>query len=237
MSQIDLNWKYIKHSIKGSYNDLPIKLHTIKMAPLVLGFEVELNPNPKGVDLRAKHDHSIGVEVERAWVIGDYWKDLYHSFLSKLGFATLNMPYRKEKYYLPYYRFNGELIDNRDKMDKIIFIRWNWDGSQANIVYAHIVHNQEKLHRSDFTPKNNVDEEGMSEEQWLCFKKEDVVVKNLQLDGRYVQDTEPDGAYVPLSEDEIIKQQNEIEEEKVRIAKEKWDEGIRRIKELKSQKK
>ena len=167
MSKIDLNWKFEHHQIFGSFEDLPIKLYAIKVAPLLLGYEIEINPdsNGKGIDLRAKHDHSIGIEVERGWWIGDFWKDMYYSLMAKsLNFQTLNMPGRKEKYYLPFYYYrddNEEIVevDNRDKMNKVIFIRFNWDGSQANIVYADIVHNPEKLFKDEFRPKNNKDKD------------------------------------------------------------------------------
>jgi len=238
MAELDPNWKYEHHHIFASYNDYPIKQHTVDTAMEVLGFEVEFHPHPKGPDLRAKHDHSIVIEVERAWVIGNYWKSEYHKYLSNLGYATVNMPHRKEKYYLKYYNFYGERIDNRDKYNKVIFIRWNWDGSQANIIYANVVL-EGKWERSLFIPKNNQDDaaDNKGPEKWLCFAKEVTVVKNEQLNGKYIEDTLPGGEYVPRTEDQITKQQEEIQLEKIRIQKEKQDRAIARAKEIRQQQK
>jgi hypothetical protein len=242
MSEIDSNWRIKKHSIFGSFNDLPIKLYVIEVAPRLLGFEVEINPesNGKGIDLRAKHDHAIGIEVERGWWIGDFWKDMYYSLMAKnLKFQTLNMPRRKERYYWEFYYYKddeGNLIrvENKDKMNKVIFIRFNWDGSQANIVYADVVHNPEKLFRDRFSTYKTEDDE---DEDWLCFKKEDVVTLNKQIDGNFVRDTDQGGEYVPLSQEEIEKQKKEIEAENERIKEERMRKAKERIKEVMANKK
>jgi hypothetical protein len=231
MSELDLNWKFEKNKIRGTYDDKPVKGFMISGATDILGFEVEENPDSdgKGIDCRAKHDHSIGIEIERGEWIGNFWEDLYYSWLSKLEFQTVNMPKRKEKYYLPSYTVgygeNKKTIDNRDKMNKVIFVRWNWDGSQAIVVYPETVHDSTKLQRSKFPPKNN---EEKKEEKFLSFKKEDSVTMNKQIDGKFVRDTEPNGKYVQLSKEEIEKQTNEIKEHRAKIRAEKDQEKKKR---------
>jgi hypothetical protein len=235
MSELDLNWVYEKHKILADYEDKVVKGYAIDSSLDLLGYEIEINPDNdgKGIDLRAKHNHNIGVEVERGHWVGDFWEDDYYSNLSALGFQTVNMPKRKEKYYLPYYHVgkgkNKILVDNREKQDKVIFERWNWDGSQVILVFADVVRNPEKLQRSVFVPNNN---EEKKPEKWLSFKREDVVTMNKQSYDKFVRDTESGGKYVDLTPMERRKQLMEVAEDKARIQSEKAVKNLKRVREV-----
>ena len=121
------------------------------------------------------------------------------------------------------------MIDNRKKMDKVIFQRWNWDGSQVIVVYADVVRNPDKLQRSEFIPNNNIERKV---EKWLSFKRVDVITMNKQSDGKFVKDTELDGKYLSLSSMERKKQEMEIAEDKARIQSEKAEKNLKRVREV-----
>jgi len=233
MSKLDENWKYEKHDIIADYDDKVCRKYGILSALDILKFELEVNPehDGKGIDLRAIHDHNIGVEVERGHWVGNFWDDDYYSNLSGLGFQTVNMPKRKERYYLPEYTVgrgaNKIVVDNREKMEKVIFERWNWDGSQVIIVHANVVRNPEKLQRSKFQPNNN-----NKQEKWLSFKREDVITMNKQKDGKFVADTEPGGKYVELSPEVRKEQLLEVAEDKARINADRAAKQLKRAVEV-----
>jgi len=235
MSKIDENWIYEKHDIIADYDDKVCRKYGIESAIDILGYELEVNPegDGKSVDLRAKHEHNIGVEVERGHWIENFWEDDYYSTLSNLGFQTVNMPKRKGRYYQPSYYVgrgsNRKLIDNSEKMDKVIFERWNWDGSQVIIVHASVVHDSEKLKLSEFIPNNNVEKKV---EKWLSFKRGDVITMNKQVSGNFISDTEIGGEYVPLTPEERKKQLLDVAEDKARVKAERAEKRLKRAVEV-----
>ena len=80
---------------------------------LFFGFEIISTPEMDlDIDLRRKDDLSVGIEVERPrGKCGYDWWDsdnLHYSTLSRLGFKTVNIAYRKHHYWEKYEkRFNN----------------------------------------------------------------------------------------------------------------------------------
>lgn len=227
MSKLNNEWKFKRNVFNGDYNDEPVKLAMIEAAMDILGYPVRINEDHdgKGIDLVAIHDPTIGIEVERSKCIGNHWEDEHYSKLSKLEFRTVNMPVRKEKYWIPSYRIgwgnNKIIIDNTNSMHKNIFIRFNWDFSQAKVIYPHIIHNPEKLHRSNFKPQN-----GKGKEDFLSFKKEDTSTFNRQKNKQYILDTEVGGKFVPLTEEQILQQIEEVIEYNLIIEQKKRKRAV-----------
>jgi len=128
------------------------------------------NGKHKQIDLVVVDDEDVGVEVEHGHWDGDFWEDEQYSLISStgssgdLGFPTINIPIRKEKYWLDY--ING--IPN-PSAELNMFVRTNDDFTQFIIIRPEVIRDPTKAIRTRFKPNNNDEEE-----DWLSFKREDV---------------------------------------------------------------
>lgn len=139
-------------------------------------FKIQLNETPpelRLIDLTGVTETLLGVEVERGGWTGDFWENEKYSLISGQEFKTINIPIRKEKYWLEEYSFYGKKKENKS-YDKNIFVRSNKDFTQMIVIRPEVIRNPKKVIRTEFKP-NNSDEF----EQWLSFKKDDVETYNL----------------------------------------------------------
>jgi hypothetical protein len=163
---------------KKNLDDTLVRNEVIKFAQQVLGLKLISNPAYNKIDLICKKISDMGVEVEHGKWSGDYWKNDSYSLISNLGFRTLNIPKRKHKYWS---EFNNDKYN--PSHDKNLFIRTNKDFTQFLIVEPQVVKDSKKLYECKFQP-NNSD----CVEDWLSFKKKDVITYNL-IKGQFIQQT------------------------------------------------
>jgi len=135
------------------------------------------NGKHKQIDLKLDENELVGVEVEHGHWDGDFWENDEYSLISKLGFKTVNIPLRKEKYWLDV--FNGK---KNPSASLNVFVRTNDDFTQFIIIRPEAIRDTEKAHRSRFKPNNNDEEE-----DWLSFRREDVETYNL-INGKFELD-------------------------------------------------
>lgn len=139
-------------------------------------FNVLLNETPqemKVIDLTGVTETLLGVEVERGGWSNSFWDNEKYSSISELGFKTINIPIRKEKYWLKEYFFYGKLKQNPSH-EKNIFVRTNKNFTQIILIRPETVKDKTKVIKTSFTPNNSNELE-----EWMCFKKEDVETYNL----------------------------------------------------------
>lgn len=159
---------------KNNYNDEPVR--TAVRSFFDVNFNIILNETPqelKVIDLTGTTETYIGVEVERGGWSGSFWENKTYSLISGLGFQTINIPIRKEKYWLDEYYYYGKLKINPNSKNNI-FVRSNKDFSQMIVIRPETIRDEEKVLRTQFKP-NNSDEL----ENWLSFRKEHVETYNL----------------------------------------------------------
>lgn len=158
---------------KTSYDDTESREKIIIFAKEVLGLNVKSNEIEKEIDLIGVDDPDFGIEVEKGGWVGDFWKNKVYSLISNLGYPTVNIPQRKEKYWKEYYPIKKKIIHNPG-WNKNLFIRTNSDFSQIIVIYPEII--QTKAVRSEFTPGRITTGKL---EKWLSFREEDVNTYNL----------------------------------------------------------
>lgn len=131
----------------------------------------------KQIDLTKEDDELVGVEVEHGHWKGDFWKCDEYSLISGLSFRTINIPIRKEKYWL-------NIVNGKENPSSKfnIFFRTNDDFSQFIIIRPEVIRDQSKVIRSRFKPNNNDEEE-----DWMSFRKEDVETYNI-INGEIIRD-------------------------------------------------
>lgn len=131
----------------------------------------------KQIDLVKEDNELVGVEVEHGHWTGDFWVCDEYSLISGLGYGTINIPLRKEKYWL-------DVVNGKENPSAIfnIFFRTNDDFSQFIIIRAETIRDPKKAIRTRFQPNNND-----VEEDWLSFRKEDVETYNI-IDGKICKD-------------------------------------------------
>jgi hypothetical protein len=158
----------------ANFNDGPVRTAVREF------FEIKFNtlldetpPEMRVIDLTGKTQTFLGVEVERGGWSGDFWSNKKYSLISGLDFKTINIPLRKEKYWLEEYYFYNKLKTNPSCKDNI-FVRSNKDFTQMIVVRPETIRDKKKVFRTRFKP-NNSDEL----EDWLSFKREDVETYNL----------------------------------------------------------
>lgn len=161
-----------------SFNDGPVRNAVIDFYDK--HFKIQLNETPpemRVIDLTGATETLLGVEVERGGWSGDFWSNEKYSLISGLPFKTLNIPLRKEKYWLEEYTFYGKLKVNPSAKENV-YVRSNSNFTQMIVVRPETIRNPKKLLRTRFQP-NNSDEL----EDWMSFKKEDVETYNLTDNG------------------------------------------------------
>lgn len=165
-----------------SFNDGPVRQAVIEF--FSKKFKLLLNETPhemRVIDLTGNTETHIGVEVEGGGWSGGFWENEKYSLISGLPYKTINIPIRKEKYWLDEYYFYGKLKTNSSSKDNI-FVRANKDFTQMIVIRPETIRNPKKLIRTKFQP-NNSDEL----EDWLSFKREDVETYNL-IEGEWTLD-------------------------------------------------
>jgi hypothetical protein len=142
----------------------------------------ETNPTHKLIDLTGMTESYFGVEVERGGWTGNFWDNENYSMISGLGFPTINIPRRKEKYWQKKYMFyNKEYINESYKRNQ--FVRSNRDFSQFIIVPPEVICDEKKKIITSFIPKNSNEVE-----EFMSFRREHVKTYNL-ITGKFYLDT------------------------------------------------
>lgn len=159
---------------KTSYDDTESREKIIVFAKEVLNINVNSNTTEKEIDLIGIDDPEFGIEVEKGGWTGNFWENKVYSTISNLGFPTVNIPQRKEKYWNEYNLYKKEMVYNPG-WNKNLFIRTNKDFSQIIVIYPETIKN--KFIRSEFTPGRITTG---SPEKWLSFRQEDVDTYNLE---------------------------------------------------------
>lgn len=161
---------------KTDFNDTAVREFVIKFFKEHFNISLISNPVEKKIDLLFENNID-GVEVEHGKWKGDFWENNSYSMLSGLGFKTLNVPIRKEKYWLDIVK--GKVNESATKN---IFVRTNKDFTQVIIIRPETFRSPEKVYRSKFKPNNSKEIE-----DWLSFKKDDVETYNL-IENKWVID-------------------------------------------------
>lgn len=208
--------------INESFDDIEVKNNVQKVSKELLGFETRINYDNDGkdIDLISVDDELVAVEVERGGFVYDLWTDDHYEFVLNLGFPTVNMPDRKEKYWMEYYDLfeNGNVTYN-PRFNKNIFVRTNYFFNQFIVIRPETIMDEMKKIRSRVKVRNNRKIEG-----WLSFRKEDVETYNM-IDGKLYLDTDPLGKLPPITRE----QKKELEKKKKLI---KDEQNKKRLKEI-----
>jgi hypothetical protein len=166
-----------------NFDDILVREQVIKFYKNI--FEIQLeqtNPNSKLIDLTGFTDYHFGVEVERGGWKGNYWDIDSYCMISGLGFPTINIPRRKEKYWKKVYTFYNKEYVNKE-YDKNQFVRTNKDFTQFILITPDVINDNTKKIITKFTPKNSDELE-----EFMSFRKEDVKTYNL-IDDKFVLDS------------------------------------------------
>jgi len=164
-----------------SFNDGPVREAVRKF--FKVKFKTKLNETPhemKVIDLTGATETNLGVEVEGGGWTGCFWENKSYSLISGLDFKTVNIPIRKEKYWMDEYYFYKKLKIN-DSSKSNIFVRSNKDFTQMIVIRPETIRNPEKVFRTSFKPNNSNEIES-----WLSFKREDVETYDL-IEGVWVE--------------------------------------------------
>lgn len=162
-----------------SYDDTPVRNFIINFCLEQWGLKLKSNDELYKIDLLCTDDLFLGVEVEHGKWKDNFWQDDSYSLISGQKFRTINIPARKEKYWLENYNYRKKLISNPSH-NKNIFMRTNKDFSQVIVIRPETIKNPKKLVRTKFQPKNSDEIEN-----WLSFRYEDVETYNL-VEGKYI---------------------------------------------------
>ena len=166
---------YKRKFLRGTnYDDTEVRKKVIKFCREYLGLSMKQNPKQRKIDLIGrKKNPDVGVEVEKGGWKGNFWDTPSYCDLTDLGFSTINMPIRKEKYWKKFIMWYGKKKYNHS-WNKNVFIRTNSDYTQIIVVRPETINNPEKVFYTTFQA-NNFDEP----EDWMSFKREDVETYNL----------------------------------------------------------
>lgn len=164
-----------------SFDDNLVREFVIKFCKQKWNINLKSNDELYKIDLLGIDDPELGVEVEHGKWEGNFWENEIYSLISNQGFRTINIPARKEKYWLNPSTFRGKTTDN-PSATKNIFIRTNKDFSQIIVIKPEVVKDSKKLVRTSFQPGNSNEVEN-----WLSFRREHVETYNL-VNGEYVLD-------------------------------------------------
>jgi hypothetical protein len=158
-----------------NFDDTLVRNFLIKFFKETFDMNLYSNPKIRKIDLLSNDDQYLGVEGEHGKFVGNFWENDYYSTISNLGFKTLNVPIRKDKYWLDVVKDKPNLSATKN-----IFARTNKDFTQVLIIEPETFRNKNKVFKSKFQPNNSKEIE-----EWLCFKKEDVKTYNL-IEGKFV---------------------------------------------------
>jgi len=153
----------------GNYDDTEVRNFGKIFLKEVFNLDLIDHPNNKAIDLIDKNNNQFGVELEKGGWCGDLWKNKY-SFMSGKEYRTINIPYRKLKYW--YTNFNNNLEPNNHEN---WFIRTNKDFTQVILIKSDTIKDPNKIIFTEFTP-NNSD----IFEKFMSFKMEHVETYNLK---------------------------------------------------------
>jgi len=162
-----------------SYDDTRVRNFIINFCLEQWGMKLKTNDELYKIDLLGVDDSLLGVEVEHGKWKNNFWEDDNYSLISEQNFRTVNIPARKEKYWLESFESRKKLIDNPSH-NKNIFMRTNKDFTQVIVIRPETVKNSKKCVRTKFQPKNSNEVEN-----WLSFRREDVETYNL-IDGKFI---------------------------------------------------
>lgn len=163
-----------------NYDDSVVREQVIKFYDDVFNIRLnQTNPSSKLIDLTGYTSYYFGVEVEHGKWVGDFWTNQMYSMISGLGFPTINIPMRKEKYWKPTYHFYNRLINNH-QFDKNVFVRTNKDFTQFIVVRPEVILDEKKNIKSEFIPKNS-----NIPERFMSFREEHVETYNF-IENRFI---------------------------------------------------
>lgn len=164
--------------IPAKFNDTLIRNAVIEFFDKKFKIKLKHNDLHNKIDLVGVKDPTLGVEVEHGKWSGNFWENDTYSFISEQEFRTINIPARKEKYWLDEFTYYNKLVENVSAT-KNIFVRSNIDFTQFIVIRPNTVRDSQKLVRTRFKPSNTNEVE-----DWLSFRKEDVETYDLK-NGRY----------------------------------------------------
>jgi hypothetical protein len=166
---------------RSSYDDTPVRNFIVNFCLEQWGIKLKSNDELYKIDLLGIDDPLLGVEVEHGKWKNNFWQDDSYSLISGQKCRTVNIPARKEKYWLENFVVRKKEYNNPSH-DKNIFMRTNKDFSQIIVIRPETIKNPKKLIRTKFQPKNSNEVE-----KWLSFRREDVETYNL-VKGKYILD-------------------------------------------------
>lgn len=155
--------------IRRNFDDTPVREFGIKFTKEEFGLIFENHPNRTAIDLIDPTDYNVGVEMEGGGWEGNFWTNDKYAMISKIGFATINIPIRKTKYW--YDKINELFLPNKKKN---LFIRTNKDFTQAIVIKPTTIKNKNKILWTEFQPNNSNEVE-----KWMSFRQEHVDTYNL----------------------------------------------------------
>jgi hypothetical protein len=162
-----------------SYDDTIVRNFIINFCLEQWGLKLKSNDELYKIDLLGVDDSLLGVEVEHGKWKNNFWEDDNYSLISGQNFRTVNIPARKEKYWLESFENRKKIINNLSH-EKNIFMRTNKDFTQVIVIRSETIKNPKKCLRTKFQPKNSDEVEN-----WLSFRYEDIETYNL-IDGKFV---------------------------------------------------
>lgn len=168
--------KYVKSFLKKTdYNDILVREAVIKIVKEAFNIDAFSNTDDKyGIDLLVVNGNGMGIEVEQGGWKGNYWGDSNYSNKTNLGFQTLNIPLRKDHFWMEYYLDEKDVTRHTPGYLTNLFIRTNTDFTQFILVRPETIFDRKKVHRNRFLASNST-----QIENWLSYKKEDVETYNL----------------------------------------------------------
>lgn len=164
---------------RTSYDDTPVRNFIINFCLEQWDIKLKSNDELYKIDLLGIDDPLLGVEVEHGKWKNNFWQDESYSLISGQKYRTVNIPARKEKYWMENFVLRKKEINNPSH-NKNIFMRTNKDFSQVIVIRPETIKNPKKLIRTTFQPKNSDEIE-----RWLSFRYEDVETYNL-VEGKYI---------------------------------------------------
>lgn len=165
-----------------NFNDIPVRNAVIKFFKDHFNVLLEHTPHHKYlIDLTGVTNTNLGVEVEGGKWKGDFWGNESYSRISGLPFATVNIPFRKNKYWTEEYTFYRKLKQN-PSYNENIFVRSNKMFTQMIVIRPQTIRDETKVIKTRFQPNNSNEEE-----DWLSFRREHVETYNLE-DGSWILD-------------------------------------------------
>jgi hypothetical protein len=156
-----------------SFNDTLVRNAVIKFFKEKFDITLISNKQEKKIDLLEINDSEFGVEVEHGKWSGNFWENDSYSLISGQKFRTVNIPARKEKYWMEYVTKYKKTKYN-PSWKKNLFVRTNKDFTQFILIRPETISNSKKLLRTQFQPNNSNEIEN-----WLSFKKQHVETYNL----------------------------------------------------------